>query len=61
MSAALIVGSTVVGAGIGGVVGLWYGFETDTSDFPMYAAFTGPAGALIGGFIGVMVGAVAFA
>lgn len=61
MSAFLIVGCAVVGAGIGGAVGAWYGFETDTSDFPMYAAFTTPAGALIGGFIGVVVGSVMFA
>lgn len=61
MSALLVIGCAVVGAGVGGVVGAWYGFEADTSDMPMYAAFTTPAGALIGGFLGVVAGAVLFA
>lgn len=61
MSALLIIGSTVLGAGVGGVVGAWYGFATDRSDFPLLALFTTPAGALVGGLIGVVAGAVLFA
>jgi hypothetical protein len=61
MNALLIVGTTVAGAAAGGLAGAWYGFKVDTSDLPMYAAFTTPAGALAGGLVGCVVGAVLFA
>lgn len=61
MSALAVIGCTVAGAGIGFVIGAWYGFEVDKSDMPMYAAFTAPAGALVGGFAGCVVGATLFA
>lgn len=61
MNALLIIGSAVAGGGIGGVAGALYGFATDTSDMPIVAAFTAPAGALVGGFVGVALGAVLFA
>lgn len=61
MSALLIIGTTVAGAGVGGFLGAWYGFATDTSDMPIAAVFTTPTGALIGGLVGVVAGAVLFA
>lgn len=61
MNALLIIGCAVGGAGIGFVAGAAYGFAVDRSDLPMYAAFTAPAGAVIGGFLGVIAGAVLFA
>lgn len=61
MTAVLIVGTTVAGACVGGVLGLWYGAATDKSDLPILPVFTGPVGALIGGLAGVVVGSAVFA
>lgn len=61
MSALLIIGTTVLGAGVGGVGGLLYGAAVDRSDFPLMPVFTGPVGALIGGFVGVVAGSALFA
>lgn len=61
MNALAIIGTTVASAGLGFVGGAWYGFKVDTSDMPTYAAFTAPAGALVGGFAGCVIGAVLFA
>lgn len=61
MSSVLIVGTTLAGAGIGAMLGCWYGFAVDKSDMPIYAAFTMPAGALVGGLVGVVAGSVIFA
>ena len=58
MAALGIIVSALAGAGLGFMGGFWYGTKVDTSDFPIYPVFTGPVGALIGGFVGVVIGAV---
>ena len=61
MTPLLIAGSAVVDGLGGGLIGLWYGFATDTSDFPMLAAMTGPIGAAVGAVVGAAAGSVVFA
>jgi hypothetical protein len=56
----LIVGSTVVGGVVGGLLGLWYGFATDTSDMPVMPIMTGPMGSAVGCVVGAVGGAVVF-
>lgn len=60
MSGFAVIGCTVGGAGLGFLLGAWHGFATDTSDFPMAAAFEAPIGALIGALVGVIAGTVIF-
>lgn len=59
MSALLIIGSTLVGAGVGGAVGVWSGFGQD--DLQIAAGMNGIAGVIVGGFAGCVIGAVLFA
>lgn len=61
MASLAIVGCAMGGGVLGGIVGAWYGFAVDKSDMPIYAAFTMPAGALVGGLAGVVAGSVIFA
>jgi hypothetical protein len=54
-----VVGCTVAGAAAGGLIGVLYGEATDTGDFPM-GVLLGFPGALIGGLVGCIAGALAF-
>lgn len=60
MNALAVIGTTVGGAVIGGGIGFWVGMK-DGGDFNIAPAIFGPLGAVIGGFAGVVVGAIAFA
>lgn len=55
-----IIGTTVLGAGIGFCAGAWYGEATDRGDLPLGILMSFP-GALIGGAVGVAVGVVIWA
>lgn len=60
MTSLAIIGTTVAGAFLGGIVGFWMG-EREGGDFNFAPAIYGPIGALIGGGIGVVVGSTVFA
>ena len=60
MTGLLVVGSTVAGAVVGGLLGAWYGIAEDHGDFPILVAFTMPVGALLGGLVGVVAGSAVF-
>lgn len=62
MATLAIVGCSLAGSAIGGAIGAWVGEHEDRgSDFPIGFALYGAAGVGIGGFTGMLVGAVLFA
>jgi hypothetical protein len=61
MHALLIIGSGAVGAVIGAAGGLTYAEATRQGDYDFGALFTVPAGAVIGGAIGVTFAALRWA
>lgn len=60
MSALAVIGCAVGGAVVGCAVGVWLGVR-EGGDLNLAPAFYGPIGALAGGGVGVVVGAVVFA
>jgi hypothetical protein len=59
VTALLIIACAVVAATIGGLIGLWVG-ERGGGDYNFLPLFTGPFGALIGGFVGLVAGSFIF-
>lgn len=61
MNALLIIGSGAIGAVLGAVAGGIYSDKTSSGDYDFGMLFTVPAGAVIGGAIGVTVAAIRWA
>lgn len=60
MNALAIIGCSVTGGLLGGVIGSWIGFR-EGGDFNFAPLIYGPVGMALGGLMGVIVGAVVFA
>lgn len=60
MNALAIIGCAVGGAGAGGLIGVLLG-DREGGDFNFAPLLYGAAGVIAGGFIGLVIGAVAYA
>ena len=61
MNALKIIACAAVGAVVGGFAGFGISFYNSTGDYDFSPLFYGPMGAAVGGFVGVVAGALAFA
>jgi hypothetical protein len=59
VNALKIIGTLVGGAAVGGGIGAWIG-DREGGDFNLAPGLYGLCGLVVGGFIGGVVGAVAF-
>lgn len=55
-----IMGVAVLGAAVGGAVGLWRADQSYDVDYNFLPLFYAPAGALVGALLGTVVGVMVF-